>query len=387
MRRMPIHGGRVRPTVLVSEAVRADSRMESRAFALSADSYVRALFSARSDTLRFRVSSERHSVESQPTFRALHSMPILRRVVTQPKPSVSHKPVLAHDLAQGLVNDPNGTYLDATFGRGGHAKAILDQLSERGRLIGMDRDLDAASAACDLEEHDARFKFARSKFSELRSLLSERDVPDVSGICFDVGVSTPQIKTAERGFAFDLEGPLDMRMDKTSGLTAAHWINEADTDDIAQVLKIYGDVRSARSIARQIASRRPLESTFDLVQAIRTASRARTTSAKVLAQVFQAIRIYINDELNELQEGLDQGFDALCVNGRLAVISFHSIEHRLVRDVIQSWVRPSAPKGLPVRDEPPRACYVLKNVRASYSERHDNPASRSAMMQVVERLR
>ena len=389
MRRIPIHGGRVRPTALVYEAVRADSRMESLASATTADSYGRSLISSRGEKVRFRIRSERqrNSADSVPTVHAWHATPIFTRVVTQPQPTLTHEPVLALDLAEGVVTETNGTYLDATFGRGGHARAILAHLSASGRLLALDRDHDAQNAASDLEQHDARFTFYRSKFSELGSALAALDVHSVNGVCFDVGVSTPQIKTAERGFAFDLNGPLDMRMDKEAGLPAAEWVNDASQDDLTQVLKVYGDVRAARSIVRQIVSRRPLETTFDLVEAVRAASPARGTSARVLAQVFQAIRIYVNDELNELQEGLEQGFNALCVSGRLAVLSFHSIEHRLVRDVIQSWVRPTAPKGLPVRDEAPRARYVSKNVRPSYSERQANPASRSAMMQVVERLR
>ena len=369
--------------------MRADSRMESRASATSADSYGRSLFSARSDTVRSCAPFERHrdSAVSLPSLLAWHSTPTLTRVVTQQQPPVTHEPVLALDLAQAVVMDPSGTYLDATFGRGGHARSILTRLNASGRLIGLDRDTDAEVAARDLEQRDARFEFSRSKFSDLHDVLDAHEIDKVDGICFDVGVSTPQLKTAERGFAFDLDGPLDMRMDRESGLQAAEWVNKVPIDDLVQVLKVYGDVRAARSIAREIASQRPLETTFDLVGAIRAASPARSASARNLAQVFQAIRIYINDELNELQEGLERAFNALRVNGRLAVISFHSIEHRLVRDAIQSWIRPSAPKGLPVRDEAAYARYVLKNVRPSYSERQNNPASRSAMMQVVERLR
>lgn len=363
--------------------------MESTTSATSADSFGWSLFSARSDTIRLRVpiDYQTSSADSFPSLLAWHSTPTLTRVVTQPQFPESHEPVLALDLAQAVVNDPSGTYLDATFGRGGHSKAILARLNTSGRLIALDQDLDAVDEASDLEQRDVRFTFSRSKFSVLRDVLDAQDVSNINGICFDVGVSTPQLKSAERGFAFDLDGPLDMRMDTDSGAPAAEWLNEAAPDDLTQVLKAYGDVRAARSIARQIAARRPLKTTFDLVEAIRAATRARTTSARALAQVFQAIRIFVNDELIELQEGLEQGFNALCVSGRLAVISFHSIEHRLVRDAIQSWISPSVPRGLAVRDEGSRARYVLKNVRPSYSERLTNPASRSAMMQVIERLR
>ncbi len=337
------------------------------------------------------VPSLRHtdSAQSLPLPRAWHSTPILTRVVTEPQSPITHEPVLAPQLVQALVTDRGGTYLDATFGRGGHTKAILAELNDSGRLVGLDRDRDAAQDAREFEQRDTRFSFSCSKFSELREVLSELDVPNVDGICFDVGVSTPQLKDSERGFAFDIDGPLDMRMDAETGLPASEWINKASIEDLIEVLRAYGDVRNARSIARQIASRRPLATTFELVRAIKAATPGSAPSARILAQVFQAVRIFVNDELNELQNGLLQGFDALNVGGRLAVISFHSIEHRLVRDVIQSWVRPPVPKGLPVRskDEVPRARHVVKNVRPAYLERQNNPASRSAMMQVVERLR
>ena len=391
MRRKPIHGGRVRPTAFVFVAVCADSRMESRSSATTAGSFCRSRFNKRSDPVRPGVPSLRHtdSAPSLPLPRARHSTPILTRVVTKPQSPITHEPVLAPQLVQALVTDRGGTYLDVTFGRGGHTRAILAELNDTGRLVGLDRDRDAAQDARELEQQDARFSFSCSKFSELRDVLNELDIPKVDGICFDVGVSTPQLKDAERGFAFDIDGPLDMRMDGETGLPASEWINKASIEDLSEVLRTYGDVRNARSIARQIVARRPLATTFELVSAIRAATPGSATSARILAQVFQAVRIHVNDELNELQNGLVQGFDALNVGGRLAVISFHSIEHRLVRDVIQSWVRPPVPKGLPVRskDEDSRARHVVKNVRPAYIERQNNPASRSAMMQVVERLR
>ena len=381
----------MRPTAFVLVAVRTDSRMESRASATTAGSYCWSRFNKRSDEVRPYVPSVRRtdSADSLPLPLAWHSTPILTRVVTKPQPPIMHEPVLAPQLVRALVTDRGGTYLDTTFGRGGHTKAILAELNDTGRLVGLDRDRDAAPDAHELEQQDPRFSFSYSKFSELRDVLNELDINNIDGICFDVGVSTPQLKDSERGFAFDIDGPLDMRMDEESGSPASEWINKTSIDELIEVLRSYGDVRHARSIARQVVSRRPLTTTFELVRAIKAATPGGTTSARILAQVFQAIRIYVNDELNELQTGLAQGFDALNVGGRLAVISFHSIEHRLVRDVIRSWVRPQIPKGLPVRseDEDSRARHVVKNARPTYLERQNNPASRSAMMQVVERLR
>ena len=363
--------------------------MESRASARSADSDGRSRFIQRNDKVPCRVPSKRQHAVASPRLSLLagFSTPNPIRVVNKPQPQETHEPVLAQDLAQSVVTDANGIYVDATFGRGGHSKAILAQLSETGRLIGIDRDIDAEDSAITLEQRDSRFKFVNSRFSELRNVLDSMNIGSVDGICFDVGVSTPQLKNAERGFAFDLDGPLDMRMAQGTGSPASDWINKASVEDLTQVLKLYGDVRSARSIARQIVSRRPLETTFDLVNAIRAAPPSGTTSAKVLSQVFQAVRIFVNDELNELKAGLSEGFDSLAIGGRLAVISFHSSEHRLVRDAIRQWIRPSAPRGLPVRDEAPRARVVLKNVRPQYLEQQSNPASRSAMLQTIEKLR
>ena len=365
--------------------------MESRASATIAGSFSRSRFKIQSETVRLCVPSvyKTDSADPLPSPSWWNSTPTLKRVVTQPQPPITHEPVLAQQLVRALVTDPSGVYLDSTFGRGGHAKALLAQLSKNARLVGMDRDPDATLAAQALEREDKRFIFKQSRFSELRETLNVLNVGAVDGICFDLGVSTPQLKSVERGFAFDLDGPLDMRMDKDSGSPASAWLNKASIDDLLEVLRVYGDVRGARSIARQIKSRRPLETTFDLVHAIKTASPGGMTSARLLAQVFQAVRIYVNDELNELQRGLEQGFQALSVGGRLAVISFHSIEHRLVRDVIRSWVNPSIPRGLPIRSVDADSCarHVVKNTRPGYAERQNNSASRSAMMQVIERIR
>ena len=308
-------------------------------------------------------------------------------VVTQPQQSNTHEPVLVHELVDALVTDQSGSYLDATFGRGGHAKAILTRLSSNGRLIGFDRDLEATSTAHELEQTDSRFMFSRASFSQINSVLAAHHIQNLSGICLDVGVSTPQLMNPDRGFSFDRDGPLDMRMDTESGSPASRWLNKVSAEELAKVLRLYGDVRAAKSIARHIASRRPLETTFDLVAAIRASSGSSVRSVRILAQVFQAVRIYINDELNELEEGLEQGFESLAIGGRLAVISFHSLEHRLVRNVIHSWIRPASPRGLPVRDEQPKARHFVKNLRPSYTERQSNSSSRSAMMQIVERLR
>ena len=299
----------------------------------------------------------------------------------------THEPVLKHELVRDLVTDASGCYVDATFGRGGHASEILAQLTIDGRLVGLDRDAEAAKTACDLDQADPRFKFVQTKFSELETALQDLDIESVDGVCFDVGVSTPQLKNAQRGFAFDIDGPLDMRMDNESGQTAAMWLNSASPDEISTTLHQFGDVRSSRAIAKRIVAERPLRTTTQLARAIKATAGSRGQTARQLAQVFQAIRIRINDELNELSHGLEAALQQVRVGGRIAVITFHSLEHRLVRNTVRAWIQPEIPRGLPVRNALPRVQYVSKNVRPSYDERQRNRQARSAMMQVVERLR
>lgn len=298
-----------------------------------------------------------------------------------------HIPVLLNELVESVVTDIEGTYVDATYGRGGHSRALLESLGSKGRLIGCDRDPANSESAHVLALSDSRFTFVQTRFTELNQSLSSLGVEDITGILFDVGVSTPQLTDASRGFAFDLEGPLDMRMSNKGGESAAAWINRAKIQELADVLRTYGEVDAAYSLAKQIHLKRPLRTTLDLVNVVKSRMGGNRTTARQLAQVFQAIRIHINDELNQLEEGLRQAFDALRSGGRLGVITFHSLEHRLARQRLQEWVRPSTPKGLPIRDELARAKFVLKNCRPSYLERQRNPKSRSAMLQVIEKVK
>ncbi len=370
---------------------RADrgSGMESNAFALFADYRLRARIKDQRHEIR-RLCVDAYLRFISNTRRYLSTsysrMRFVREVTQRPQQSLTHEPVLKYELVQSLVTDPSGVYVDTTFGRGGHAKALLDRLDEHARLIGIDRDADAMAAAVELTRNDDRLLFRQARFSQLQSLLRELRIETVNGICFDVGMSTPQVKDAERGFAFDLDGPLDMRMDMNSGEPACAWLNRTTVNELARVLRTYGDVKPYRKIARAIVARRPMARTTDLVSAVRAVNPPNQRSVKLLAQVFQAIRIHVNDELNELEQGLIQAFDALAIGGRLAVITFHSLEHRLLRHCIRHWIQSSAPRRLPLRDELPRVRYILKNVRPSYVERQRNPHSRSAMMQLVERL-
>lgn len=298
-----------------------------------------------------------------------------------------HVPVLLTELVDTLVTDRDGCYVDATFGRGGHAKSMLERLNTQATLIGFDRDPASREIATRLATNDSRFSFENERFSQISQKLHQRNIGQVAGVYFDVGVSTPQIADGTRGFAFDIDGPLDMRMSNDRGESAASWINRVTLQELADVLRTYGEVRGANALAKQIVAQRPLHTTFDLVEVVKNNGGSKNTSARELAQVFQAIRIHINDELNELEKGLQQGFNAIGLGGRLGVITFHSLEHRLSRRYLQSLVRPQVPKGLAIRADEAEAKFVLKNCRPSYLERQRNPQSRSAMLQVVERIK
>lgn len=309
------------------------------------------------------------------------------RSVPTAKGPYTHEPVMRAELVRALVTDKRGVYLDATFGRGGHARALLDSLDADASLLVTDRDPDVLGAVDELRRLDSRVKYKPARFSEIESALDEIDGAVLNGAVFDVGVSMPQLRDGSRGFAFDVDGPLDMRMDTRGGETAATWLNRTPVERLAEVLYTYGDVRSSRSIARSIVAARPLTTTFDLANAVRDATPRSSQSASSLARVFQAIRIHVNDELHELEQGLIQAFELLLVGGRLGVITFHSLEHRLARERLRSWVQPTVPRGAPVESDPPRAKYVVKNKRPTYAERTRNPSARSAMLQVIERVR
>ena len=309
-----------------------------------------------------------------------------KQIVSKSNTPSEHKPVLTQELLNALVTDIHGSYFDATYGRGGHSEALLKELSEDASVIAMDQDPDALEVAHSLERIDKRFRFLHGCFSDIPELLQEIDVNGLTGLCFDVGVSTPQLKDPRRGFGFDVDGTLDMRMDYTRGDPASLWLNRVSESDLADVLRIYGELRRPRVIARHIVCARPYRRTSELANAVKSAPVSQRHAARVLAQVFQAIRIYVNDELSELEKGLKRGFECLKTGGRLAVMTFHSLEHRLVRECVNAWIHPSAPRGLAVKRDSSRARYVAKNVRASYAERESNPSARSAMMQVIERM-
>jgi len=297
--------------------------------------------------------------------------------------------------AQALVTDVNGVYVDGTFGRGGHARAILDRLSPQGRLIALDRDPQAAQAAARIS--DPRFCFYRVPFSELTQVLTQVRLHQVQGVLLDLGVSSPQIDQAERGFSFRADGPLDMRMDPTSGLSAAQWLANVTVDELTRVIRDYGEERFARSIAKAIVARRdgqPIATTAALAQVVASAHPARGRARKDATQhpatrTFQAIRIHVNQELEELSNVLPQVLSVLARGGRMVMISFHSLEDRMVKRFIEAHAHPARALDarLPLRAQelPEPQLISLGKQRADATEVQLNPRARSALMRVAQR--
>ena len=304
---------------------------------------------------------------------------------------MSHIPVLLHEALDALCIRSDGIYLDCTFGRGGHSRAILASLDEGGRLIGFDRDPSAVAAARDLAEKDSRFEIVHTAFSELESALDSIAIARVHGVLMDLGVSSPQLDQAERGFSFQVDGPLDMRMDPTSGQSAADWIARADTDEIADVLWVLGEERFSRRIARAIAEARkvePIVTTAQLSKIVSDAQPKKDQNKHPATRTFQAIRLHINEELSEVEQGLEAAVKRLEVGGRLAVISFHSLEDRLVKRALRDASRlPQGDPRMPLPDSvtKPRMRLMGKAIKASTGELRMNPRARSAVLRVAER--
>ena len=304
---------------------------------------------------------------------------------------MSHIPVLLHEALDALCIRSDGIYLDCTFGRGGHSRAILASLDEGGRLIGFDRDPSAVAVAQDLAKKDSRFEIVHTAFSELESALDSIAIARVHGVLMDLGVSSPQLDQAERGFSFQVDGPLDMRMDPTSGQSAADWIARADTDEIADVLWVLGEERFSRRIARAIAEARkvePIVTTAQLSKIVSDAQPKKDQNKHPATRTFQAIRLYINEELSEVEQGLEAAVKRLEVGGRLAVISFHSLEDRLVKRALRDASRlPQGDPRMPLPDSvtKPRMRLMGKAIKAGTGELGMNPRARSAVLRVAER--
>ena len=305
--------------------------------------------------------------------------------------ALSHQTVLLREAVEALAIKPAGVYVDGTFGRGGHSRAILEQLGPNGRLIAFDRDPQAIAAAQAM--NDSRLTIVHRAFGDLAPVLHDVGVSVVDGVLLDVGVSSPQIDDGERGFSFRFDAPLDMRMDTTRGETAAEFLATAEIRDITEVIRNYGEERFAFQIAKKIVatrSERPLTTTGQLTALVRETVRTREPGQDAATRTFQALRIHVNQELEQLALVLPQALDVLNVGGRLVVISFHSLEDRIVKRFMRDEASVDRlPKNLPLRsvDLPqPHLRLVGKPVKAGGEELAANPRARSAVMRVAEKL-
>jgi 16S rRNA (cytosine1402-N4)-methyltransferase len=301
----------------------------------------------------------------------------------------AHLPVLFAQVMEGLRVLPDGTYLDGTFGRGGHARGVLDKLGPGGRLLLMDKDPEAIAVAGREFAADARVAIRRGSFAE----LAQWDATDagLDGVLFDLGVSSPQLDVAERGFSFGKDGPLDMRMDPDSGESAAQWLARADEREIADVLWTYGEEKMSRRIARTIVARRgeqPIIRTAQLAELIASAVPRGAQKIHPATRSFQAIRIFINRELADLETGLDAAYARLKSGGRLAVISFHSLEDRIVKRFIAAHAKaPAGNRRMPVEQAfTPTLRAIGDAQKADSGELASNPRARSAVLRVAEKL-
>lgn len=304
-----------------------------------------------------------------------------------------HTTVLLDEAVNGLNIREDGIYIDGTFGRGGHSRLILSQLGEKGRLIAIDRDPQAIAAAAEIT--DPRFSIIHGPFSALAEYVAERDlVGKIDGILLDLGVSSPQLDDAERGFSFMRDGPLDMRMDPSRGHSAAEWLLHAEEADIAFVLKTYGEERFSKRIARAIVERnreQPMTRTRELAEVISVAMPVKDKFKHPATRSFQAIRIWINSELEEIDIALKGAVEVLAPQGRLSVISFHSLEDRLVKRFMRDLSRgPQVPAGIPMTEHQLRALggrelKLLGKMSPGDAEVSENPRARSSVLRIAEK--
>ena len=308
----------------------------------------------------------------------------------------SHVTVLLREAVEALAVHADGCYLDGTFGRGGHSREVLGALGSNGRLLGFDKDPLAIASGLELAAADGRFQIVQRSFAELGEEVAARGLQGrIDGILLDLGVSSPQLDDPERGFSFMNDGPLDMRMNPDVGVSAAEWIASTDEAEIARVFYEYGEERFSRRMARAIVQRRaerPFTRTADLAEVVAAANPAWEKGKHPATRAFQALRIQVNNELGDLERGLEAALEALAVGGRLVVISFHSLEDRIVKQFMRRQVKGEAdnlPRDLPVQVAKfePRLKLHGKPRYASTAEVKANPRSRSAVMRVAEKLR
>ncbi|MEY4750573.1 MAG: hypothetical protein RIQ60_2787 [Pseudomonadota bacterium] len=302
-----------------------------------------------------------------------------------------HRTVLLHEAVDALVQRPDGVYLDGTFGRGGHSRLILERLGPSGRLIALDRDPDAIAHARsgDGAITDARFSVAQLNYADFPRRLAELGLTHIDGVLLDVGVSSPQIDNPARGFSFRHDGPLDMRMDPTRGISAAQFLATADERQIAEVIREFGEERFAGPIAKALVARREsgpaIERTTELAQIVARAVKTRERGQDPATRTFQALRIHVNAELEELEQGLNAALVHLAPAGRLVVIAFHSLEDRLVKTFIARQGESAFDRRVPMAEPRPALLNALARIKPGPTEVELNPRARSAVLRVAER--
>jgi 16S rRNA (cytosine1402-N4)-methyltransferase len=309
--------------------------------------------------------------------------------------NITHRPVLLAEAVTALISGPrvtspeaskNPLLIDGTFGRGGHTKALLAQLPSSARMISFDKDLDAIAVAEKI--NDQRLRIVHDSFAQMDQYAEPESV---DGILLDLGISSPQVDEAHRGFSFRKDGPLDMRMNTNQGLTVAEWLEQASQEDITRVIKTYGEERFAFQIAKAIVAKREEglspKTTLQLAALVASVVRTREVGQDPATRTFQALRIFINRELEDLELGLKAALNLLKPGARLAVISFHSLEDRIVKQFLQSHAKINVPRGLPVRDKdlPQSALEIIGRVKPSEDEVRENPRARSAIMRIAEK--
>jgi 16S rRNA (cytosine1402-N4)-methyltransferase len=307
---------------------------------------------------------------------------------------LQHRTVLLDEAVDALITRADGVYVDGTFGRGGHSRAVLARLAQGGRLIAFDKDPQAIATASAMT--DPRFEIVHESFASLAPALAARGLERVAGVLLDLGVSSPQLDDPSRGFSFRADGPLDMRMDPTRGESAAEWLARASQQELTEVIRDYGEERFAVQIAKALVARRaesdrlgPLVSTGELAEIVARAVKTREKGKDPATRTFQAIRIHVNQELAELQVVLEAALSSLEQGGRLVVISFHSLEDRIVKRFMQTHASaPAVDRRLPIRavDLPSALMRIIGRVFASALEIEANPRARSAVMRVAERV-
>ncbi|ACB32789.1 S-adenosyl-methyltransferase MraW [Leptothrix cholodnii SP-6] len=302
-----------------------------------------------------------------------------------------HRTVLLHEAVDALVQRPAGVYLDGTYGRGGHSRLILERLDPAGRLIAIDRDPEALANARSGETRidDPRFSIHHARFAEFESVLDEAGVGQLDGLLLDLGISSPQIDNPERGFSFRFDGPLDMRMDPTRGQSAAEFLASAPFERIKEVVRDYGEERFADAVAKAIVARReegrPVQRTAELAALVAGAVKTRERGQDPATRTFQALRILVNAELEEVEQGLNRALARLAPGGRLAVIAFHSLEDRIVKTFIARHAREVYDRRMPYATPAPLLMRAVARIKPGEAEVAANPRARSAILRVAER--